>query len=133
MRKKKLPSSLFTTLSKSLLRDSLTSSGGSETLLLIVMGSSKNKSWLKSALITYPMSTGPIWRILILLNFPSCSRKLVKQPYQSSLPSLKNPSQKRKVFLKLSQSPVVNQWLERSEKEKSTLPYLALQRNECYH
>ena len=126
MGKKKLPSSLFTTLSKSPPRDSLTSSGGSEMLLLFVMGSSKNKSWLKYAFITCPMSTGPIWRILILLSLPSYSRKLVRQPYQSSLPSLKNPSQKRKVFLKLSQSPVVNQWLERNEKEKSTLPYHAL-------
>ena len=93
-------------------KDSLTSFSDSETLLLIVMGNSKNKSLLKFALITCLMSTGPIWRTLILFSLPSCSRKLVRQQYQSDLPLLKNPSQKRKVFLKLSQSLAVNQWWE---------------------
>ena len=62
-------------------KDSLISSGGSEMLHLIVMGSSKSKSWLRFALTTCLMSIEPIWRILILFSLPSCSRKLVIQQY----------------------------------------------------
>ena len=57
MGRKRLPSSLFSILSKSPLKDSLISSGDSEMLLLIVMGSSKSKSWLRFASTTCLMST----------------------------------------------------------------------------
>ena len=97
MEKKKLPFLLFTTPSKSPPKNSFTSFDNSETLLLTVMGSLKNKSLLKSALTTCLMSMGPIWRILALFSLPSCSRKLVRQLYQSSLPLLKSPSQKKKI------------------------------------
>ena len=58
--RKKLLSVLSTTLSKSPPKDSLTSSNDLEMLLLIVMGSTKNKSLWKSALTTSLMSTRPI-------------------------------------------------------------------------
>ena len=59
MEKKKLPFSHFTTPSKIPPKDSLTSSSDLEMLLLIVMGSTKNKSFLKFALTACLMSTGP--------------------------------------------------------------------------
>ena len=130
MVKKMLPFSHFTRPSKSPPKDSLTSSNDLDMLPLIVMSSTKNKSSLKFALTTCLISTEPIWKTLILFSLLSCSKKLVRQQYQSSLHQLKNPSQKRKVFLKLSQTPAMNQWLERSENkrrknQKSTLPYHA--------
>ena len=57
MGRKRLPSSLFSILSKSPLKDSLISYGDFEMLLLIVMGSSKSKSWLRFTLTTCLMST----------------------------------------------------------------------------
>ena len=128
MVRKRLPSSLFTILSKSPSKDSLISSGDSEMLLLIVMGSSKSKSWLRFALTTCLTSTELIWGILILFSLPSCSRRLVRQPYQSSLPQLKGLSRKRKMLLKPLQSPLISLWLGRKGKgkrRKSILQYRA--------
>ena len=63
----------LTTPSKGPPKDSLTSSNDLEMLLLIVMGSTKNKSLLKFALTTCLMSTRHIWRILTLFSLPSYS------------------------------------------------------------
>ena len=109
MERKRLPSSLFTILSKSPPKDSLISSGDSKMLLLIVMGSSKSKSWLRFASTTCLMSIELIERILILFSLPSYSRRLVRQPYQSSFPQLKGLSQKRKMLFKLLQSSPMSQ------------------------
>ena len=60
MGRKMLPSSLFTIPRKSPSKNSLISFDGFEMLLLIVMGNSKSKSWLRFALTTCLMNTGPI-------------------------------------------------------------------------
>ena len=60
MERKELLSSLCTTPRKSPSKDSLTLFDDLEMRLLIVIGSTKNKSLLKFALTTYLMSIGPI-------------------------------------------------------------------------